>query len=189
MSKIQEAIRKLQAMPKSGSKIPMATDSPKAPEKQEGSSEDSLTVAILRHEQMDATGKFVVDDRPIVDVDYDLLRSGGLLAPVDQQRHIADQYRIIKRPLLDNAMGKNAHQSDDANLIMVASALSGDGKTFNCINLALSMATEKDTSVLLVDADVAKPHISTFFGLAKYYSVMHLWAFWCIPFEIWHLRS
>jgi exopolysaccharide/PEP-CTERM locus tyrosine autokinase len=45
--------------------------------------------------------------------------------------------------------------------------LPGDGKTFNCINLALSMATERDKSVVLVDADVAKPHISSLFGLEK----------------------
>jgi exopolysaccharide/PEP-CTERM locus tyrosine autokinase len=50
---------------------------------------------------------------------------------------------------------------------MVASALPGDGKTFTSMNLALSMALEKDVSVLLVDADVAKPHISTTFGVAK----------------------
>ena len=54
---------------------------------------------------------------------------------------------------------------EDANLIMVTSALPGDGKTFNCINLALSMAIEKDVSVLLVDADIAKPHISRLFGI------------------------
>ena len=37
---------------------------------------------------------------------------------------------------------------------MVTSALPGDGKTFTSINLALSMALERDVSVLLVDADV-----------------------------------
>lgn len=100
-----------------------------------------------------------------VKVNRDSLRSEGLLAPEDQGRYMADQYRIIKRPLLDNAMGKNAYQDSDANLIMVGSALPGDGKTFSCINLALSMAVEKDLSVLLVDADVAKPHISRLFGI------------------------
>ena len=41
----------------------------------------------------------------------------------------------------------------------------GDGKTFTSINLALSMALERDVSVLLIDADVAKRHISDIFGL------------------------
>lgn len=100
-----------------------------------------------------------------IEIDYAHLREIGLFPPVDQQRRIAEQFRLIKRPLIDNASGMGAYQSDDANLIMVTSALPGDGKTFNCINLALSMATEKDKSVLLVDADVAKPHISRLLGL------------------------
>jgi Mrp family chromosome partitioning ATPase len=48
---------------------------------------------------------------------------------------------------------------------MVTSALPGDGKTFTSINLTLSMALEHDISVLLIDADVAKRHISTIFNL------------------------
>ena len=48
---------------------------------------------------------------------------------------------------------------------MMASALPGDGKTFTSINLALSLAREKDTSVVLVDGDAAKPHISRIFGV------------------------
>ena len=42
--------------------------------------------------------------------------------------------------------------------------MAGEGKTFSSINLALSMAREKDHSVLLVDADVAKPQTSEIFG-------------------------
>ena len=48
---------------------------------------------------------------------------------------------------------------------MMASAVPGDGKTFTCINLALSMARERDFSVVLVDADVLKPHVSEIFGV------------------------
>jgi protein-tyrosine kinase len=50
---------------------------------------------------------------------------------------------------------------------MMASALPGDGKTFTSINLALSMASERDVSVLLVDADIPKPHVSRIFGVEK----------------------
>lgn len=48
---------------------------------------------------------------------------------------------------------------------MVASSLPGEGKTFASVNLALSMSLERDISVVLVDADVAKPHISRLFGI------------------------
>jgi protein-tyrosine kinase len=47
----------------------------------------------------------------------------------------------------------------------VSSALPGDGKTFTTINLALSLAREHDVSVLLVDADLPKGHISRALGL------------------------
>jgi len=104
-------------------------------------------------------------DGGLIEVDREMLRDAGYLAPADQERFLAEQYRILKRPLIDNAFGRGAYMGDDANLIMVTSALPGDGKTFNCINLALSMAIEKDVSVLLVDADVAKPHISRLFGI------------------------
>jgi len=105
------------------------------------------------------------DQADRVEIDFSKLCDEGLFPPVDQQREIADQYRLIKRPLVDNASGVGAYQAEDANLIMVTSALPGDGKTFTCLNLALSMAKERDKSVLLVDADVVKPHISTLFGL------------------------
>lgn len=103
----------------------------------------------------------------IVRVDRDKLREAGLLAPEEEERQLVDQYRHIKRPLIAHAFGKRATKIDDGHLIMVASALAGEGKTFTCINLALSMAREQDVTVLLVDADVAKPHISRLFGAAE----------------------
>lgn len=154
MSKIQNALRKIQA----GGKSPARVDV--------DSAETSQVATIVMQPATDKDDLESYDGR-LVTVDRALLRSAGLLAPEDQERYIADQYRIIKRPILDLASGVSADRPDHANLIMVASALPGDGKTFNAINIALSIATEKDTSVLLVDADVAKPHISQLFGMEK----------------------
>jgi exopolysaccharide/PEP-CTERM locus tyrosine autokinase len=106
-----------------------------------------------------------IDDARLVSIDPEQLRDAGLLASVDQEQALADQFRIIKRPLLDHAVGRFADISNSSNLIMVASALPGDGKSFVSVNLALSMAIEKDISVVLVDADVIKPHISSVFGI------------------------
>ena len=100
-------------------------------------------------------------------LDEGLLRKKGLLAPETHARHIADQYRIIKRPILKLAREQFADENDHMNVVMIGSALSGDGKTFNAINTALSIANENDTSVVLVDADVVKPHISQLFGLSN----------------------
>ena len=155
MSKIHDAIRKMQSLEIGRNTVHSSVEDIVKP-----------VATVVRNMKLNGSSK-VVGDGLLVEIDYDLLYEAGLLAPSKQQRHIADQYRLIKRPLLENASGRGAYQAPDANLIMVASPLSGDGKTFNCINLALSMATERDKSVLLVDADVAKPHISSLFGLSK----------------------
>ena len=155
MSKIQDAIRKLQTAQK------VKRSSRHSVEQ----AMETKAIATLERQSTDVPGGSPNDSGPVVNVDYDMLRKAGLLAPNAQQHRVADQYRLIKRPILNIASGRGAYQSDDANLVMIASPMPGDGKTFNCINLALSIATEKDKSVLLVDADVANPHISRLFGV------------------------
>jgi protein-tyrosine kinase len=100
-------------------------------------------------------------------VDLNSLRAGGYLPEEDKDRQFADHYRLIKRPLIQKALKSAAAAGGavDPRLIMVTSALPGDGKTFTSINLAFSLARERDLSVVLVDADFLKPHVSRIFGL------------------------
>lgn len=100
-----------------------------------------------------------------VEIDLQALAAMGIGVPGASRSQIADQYRVIKRPLIKNAMGKGASVIANGNLIMVTSALPGEGKTFTSINLALSIAAELDSSVLLVDADVARPSLMRMLGL------------------------
>lgn len=100
----------------------------------------------------------------LIEINFAELRRQGLLAPGPHERKLADEYRAIKRPLLVNASRTGEGSVPCANLLMVGSALSGEGKTFTCVNLALSIAREKDWSVVLVDADCAKPHLTQLFG-------------------------
>jgi Mrp family chromosome partitioning ATPase len=81
----------------------------------------------------------------------------GIVTPDAPRSHTADEFRVIKRPLIMNATGKGAAPIRHGNLIMVTSALPGEGKTFTAVNLAMSIATELDHTVLLVDADVRVP--------------------------------
>jgi protein-tyrosine kinase len=104
---------------------------------------------------------------PLVEIDQNSLRAAGLLPPHRQERELAEQFRQIKRPLIAAATGRGATRLAAGHLIMLASAMSGEGKTFTALNLAISMACEKDIRVLLVDADVAKPHISRLLGLGS----------------------
>jgi protein-tyrosine kinase len=104
-----------------------------------------------------------------VAVDRDALRAAGLLPELPQERHLADQFRAIKRPILHRlmTMTATAKPSEGAQLLLVTSALPGDGKTFTSVNLAMSIARERDVSLLLIDADVVKPHLTRAFGLER----------------------
>jgi len=95
-----------------------------------------------------------------IDIDMKRLENVGLIAPPKDRPKLAEEYRRIKRPLLSNAFGKDASAIELGNVIMIASAMSGEGKTFNTFNLALSMANEMDITVLVVDLDVLNPALT-----------------------------
>ena len=91
--------------------------------------------------------------------------SKSLLVPGHELMELASEFRSIKRPLVANVTAPAAEGATAGNLIVVTSAVQGEGKTFCAINLALSMAAEVDKTVLLVDADVLKPSVSTRLGI------------------------
>ncbi len=100
-----------------------------------------------------------------VEISFDRLRSAGFISPDNINGRVSEEFRIVKRPLLTNAFGKGAKAVKNGNLIMVTSSLPGEGKTFSAINLAISIAMERDHRVLLVDADVAKPSVPAALGI------------------------
>ena len=100
-----------------------------------------------------------------VTIDLQRLREGGMIAPDGDKTPLAEEFRVIKRPLLKNAFGSGS-SIRNGNLIMVTSAFPREGKSFCAINLAMSIAMERDRTVLLVDADVARPSIPQKFGIA-----------------------
>jgi len=102
-----------------------------------------------------------------IELDFNILRQHGMVVPDNTRSKIADEYRLIKRPLLMNAAGKGASIVENANLIMVTSSVPSEGKTFSSINLAMSIALERDKHVLLVDADVSRPSVSRVLNLGQ----------------------
>jgi exopolysaccharide/PEP-CTERM locus tyrosine autokinase len=104
------------------------------------------------------------DEQKRIQVDLAELRRNELLAPDTDARRLEEQYRAIKRPLLRNADARREPAVARGNVLMVASALSGEGKTFTCVNLCLSIAREKDWDVVLVDADCSKPQLTRLFS-------------------------
>ncbi|CAN0605623.1 unnamed protein product, partial [Ectocarpus sp. 12 AP-2014] len=85
---------------------------------------------------------------PTLSIDFPSLQKRGFIAPTSPRSRIADEFRGIKRPLLRNISRRKRGGEGFLNLIMVTSALQGDGKTFSSINLALSIAMERDNTVL-----------------------------------------
>ena len=99
-------------------------------------------------------------------VDLNRLRQMGALTPDAGRTQMAEQYRLIKRPLLSNAFGQgDIKPLPNGNIIMVTSSIPGEGKSFTAINLAISMATEMENTVLLIDADVTKTAVMRYLGL------------------------
>jgi exopolysaccharide/PEP-CTERM locus tyrosine autokinase len=103
-----------------------------------------------------------------VSINWGALASEGFLDQNDTKSQLAEEFRVIKRPLVNNMEGGELNGIKRSNLILICSSLPGEGKTFVSINLALSIANELDKSVLLIDADVEKPSISKQLGIKQY---------------------
>ena len=94
------------------------------------------------------------------EIDIGALALQGVISPGSERSRTAEEFRIIKRPLLQQAFAQSSDTSRHTNLIMITSAIAGEGKTFTSLNLAISLAMEMDRTVLLIDADVARPGLS-----------------------------
>ena len=99
-----------------------------------------------------------------IEIDLDRLRERGFITPDAPRNQVADEFRVVKRPIIRNALGKEGIRVKNGNLVMVTSSLPGEGKTFTSLNLALSIALEYDNTVLLVDGDVAHPTLPSLLG-------------------------
>ena len=99
---------------------------------------------------------------PQAPIDRIRLAEAGLIVPDGPVSGLSEEFRIVKRQLLS---AKNADPR--ASRVLICSALPGEGKTFCAVNLALSIAAERDVEVLLVDADFAKPSILSLLGLSE----------------------
>lgn len=105
------------------------------------------------------------DSKP-VPVDRGHLREAALIEPEGPVTALLEEFRIVKRQVLLAARdARNRGTGAHAQRVLVCSPLPGEGKTFCATNLALAMAAEKDSEVLLVDADFAKPSILSVLGL------------------------
>jgi receptor protein-tyrosine kinase len=109
-----------------------------------------------------------------VELDLAKMREAGMVTAAGGRTSLLEDFRIIKRPLLKRAFEEVSPKGKPGNLIMLTSSLPGEGKTYCAINLAMSIAMELDHTVLLVDADVARPSVLRTLGLPAQRGLMDL---------------
>ena len=107
-----------------------------------------------------------------VELDLARMQAMGLVTAAGGRTALVEDFRIIKRPLLKRAFAEPVQTDRPGNLIMITSSLPGEGKTFCAINLAMSIAMELDHTVLLIDADVARPSVLSTLGLPAHRGLM-----------------
>jgi protein-tyrosine kinase len=109
-----------------------------------------------------------------VDLDLTRMRELGMVTAAAGRTRLLEDFRVIKRPLLQRAFADRAPGDKPGNLIMITSSLPGEGKTYCAINLAMSIAMELDHTVLLIDADVARPSVLRTLGLPAHRGLMDI---------------
>ena len=127
----------------------------------EGTGQEALELSTVQAEPVQATTASPLTRRHAA-VDRDNLAAQGFILPGSAVTALAEEFRLIKRQLLLELREHNLPRS-----ILICSAKPNEGKTFCAINLALSLAAERDLNVLLVDADVAKPDVARRLALAE----------------------
>ncbi len=102
-----------------------------------------------------------------ITIDRSMLAESGMIVPGAPIGPLAEEFRQIKRHLfMTRQQIEVGGDAAKARTVLVTSGRPADGKTFCAINLALSIAAERDTEVLLVDADSAKPDLPARLGFA-----------------------
>lgn len=165
MNLIEQAARRLEELRRSGVTVPQPA----------GDGRDTATVPAAGQSKRVPAGAARRDTRRSgtapeapakqIEIDVDRLAVLGYITPKATRSRLADEFRVLKRPVLNNVHGASAAPAERANLIMVTSSMPGEGKTFTSINLAISMSLEPDCRVLLIDADVARPAVLDRLGL------------------------
>ncbi|HEX8640525.1 MAG TPA: AAA family ATPase [Allosphingosinicella sp.] len=101
-----------------------------------------------------------------VPVDREALSAAGFILPDAPVTGLAEEFRLVKRQLLASIKRRVSQPEEKRRSVLISSAQSGEGKSFCAINMALSLAGERDVEVLLVDADFSKPDVLRTLGIA-----------------------
>jgi receptor protein-tyrosine kinase len=170
MSSIEKAIERLAKSKAAGAKEPDGAKAGSAAKAEESvrqtGSEARVAERPATKEPPRSSGQAAPESKrnQKIVLDYTALSALGYAVPDTESKQMAEEYRIIKRPVVMNAFGKGAAPIKHGNLVSIASSLPSEGKTFTALNLGMSMASEMDATVLLIDGDVIKASLSKLIG-------------------------
>ena len=131
------------------------------------SSNSQTTEPVIEDTKETNSAETTISSLPKFNIDFERLEKNGHISVNGNRKQINEEYREIKRKLLANAFGSLSKTLHNPNIIMVTSSRPSEGKTFTATNLAMSIASEQDKTVLLVDADVLKPNVLNTLGLER----------------------
>lgn len=163
MSIVEKALQKAQAIARQAATGAAAPEPAAGPVLgREDNSEPSDPRSGPREDSSSQTSR---DLKAMVQLDVALLREAGRLPSVRMARQVNDEMRRIKWPLLNAIAGRENSTPARNNVVLVTSALPGEGKTFTSLCLALSIVRDREMRVVLVDGDVARPGLTPTLGL------------------------
>lgn len=154
MSTIEKALQR--------QKAEQARQAEAAQEQQQTASPETLDAGVVADDvAISSPASHSTEETSAHDKDMIVLELDGdaFVSSSTKRTKINEEFRTIKRKVLNNAFGPLAKTLNNPNIIMVTSSNPNEGKTYNAINLALSIALEQDKTVLLVDADVLRPNV------------------------------
>ena len=148
---------------------PVAASAPPEPAEPTPQAAPPLDLGAFGHATFEAAAAAQLEEWTVPEgiqrIDRAMLAEKGMLVPGAPIGALAEEFRLVKRQLLLGARAiADAGDPQRARLILVGSGKPGDGKTYCAINLAISLAAERDVEIVLVDADFAKPDVMATLG-------------------------
>jgi receptor protein-tyrosine kinase len=184
MDIIEQAAKRLEELGRAGIDVPWAAAGTSEQEIQTLKARRAggvLPLTGVSNAQRGAAGLAAVPKPPakeLKSIEIDLARLAAMeyLVPAQGPTTLAEEMRVIKRPIIQNARPTSGETGNRSNLVLVTSAMPGEGKTFFSMNLAMSIAMEVDCSALLVDGDVMRPAMLARYALKPQRGLMDLLA-------------
>jgi len=183
-SLIERAVEKLAENP-----TPKSALAPEAPRIETAPATSKPQHAVLRAEEPAAQPEVLRRKEPVlptqehgetkpaqkkIQINFQRLQSYGIFSPLLDTNRTTEEFRLVKRSVLLNVTKARQEGAKNPNLIMVTSARQGEGKSFTAFNLAMSIAAETDTTVLLIDADATRSSVVKTLGIQAHYGLLDL---------------